>query len=306
MPMNEKGNLISSGARIAGRNKRYVVWFFVLNLTLALLGASGFLTHVRAILDNTLYADKLLHGFDLAVLIEMLSRPEMGSPNSSTVPAVFCAFLFFLATLLFMPGVLRGYASEERLPRDEFFRICGRNLWRFARLVLFFLLVAGPTVGILYWIQGALVKQADKSSNEKLPFYAQCAGFVIIFLIITAIRIWFDLAQVHVVLRDEGRVRKSVVVGFRNTRGNLGRLLGSYVLISIAALIVLAVGIWVWHVAVPSSSVLGAFVIGQVILLLWLVARFWQRATAVAFYRQKMTESTKEAERVSKAASALL
>jgi len=296
--MKEKGNLISSGARIAGRHKRYVVWFFVLNLTLAAFGSSGFRAHAHAILDNNVYADKLLHGFDPVVLIEMLSRPEMGSPNSSTMPAFYCVFLFFLTTLLFIPGVLRGYASDERLPRDKFFSTCGGNLWRFVRLVLFFLLIAVPTFGILSGIQGALAKLAGESSSEKLPFYTRCAGFVIIFLIMTTIRVWFDLAQVDVVLRDVGRVRKSIAIGLRNTRSNLGQLLGSYVLISTVAVIVLAVGIWVWHVGVPSSSVLGAFVIGQLILLLWLAARFWQRAVAVAFYRQKMTEPDMEAQPV--------
>jgi hypothetical protein len=39
---------------------------------------------------------------------------------------------------------------------------------------------------------------------------------------------------------------------------------------------------------VPPSSVLGAFIVGQATLLLLLAARFWQRATAVAFYEQEL------------------
>jgi len=46
------------------------------------------------------------------------------------------------------------------------------------------------------------------------------------------------------------------------------------------ALLVLAIGVCVWNVAVPSASIWGAFLISQLILLLLLAARFWQRAVA--------------------------
>src|SRR5208283_5628662 len=106
----------------------------------------------------------------------------------------------------------------------------------------------------------------------------QLLGTLIIFLVLTVIRIWFDLAQTEVVLEDQPAVRKSVVAGFRSTRRDLGRLLGSYVSTAIAALDVLVAGVWLWEVIVPPSSVLGAFIIGQATLLLLLATRFWQRA----------------------------
>jgi hypothetical protein len=60
--------------------------------------------------------------------------------------------------------------------------------------------------------------------------------------------------------------------------------LASYVVIAIVAVAVLVAGILLWHAIVPPSSVLGAFIIGEATLLLLLGTRFWQRATAVAFY----------------------
>jgi membrane-anchored glycerophosphoryl diester phosphodiesterase (GDPDase) len=108
--------------------------------------------------------------------------------------------------------------------------------------------------------------------------------------VLTIIRIWFDVAQSDVVLRDQPAVRKSIVAGFRKTRRNLGRLLGSYFVIAIVAMAVLVAGILLWYAIVPPSSVLGAFIIGQAIMLLLLAMRFWQRATAVAFYVREMTE----------------
>jgi hypothetical protein len=292
--MNENMNLVSAGAAIARRNKRYVIWFYLLNLAFAHFGASAFSNAAHGILDHSFYADKLLHGFNLGVFMEMLARPEFGALPSATHPAVMFAVVFFLASLVFMPGVLLGYASDHRLPRDEFFRACGRNVWRFVRLFLFFTIIAGIIAGVLFAALNALAMAADKTSNERLPFFTQLIGTLLILLVLTLIRIWFDLAQTEVVLRDQPAVRKAIGAGFRKTRRNLGRMLGSYVLIAIVALAVLVAGIWLWHAIVPPSSVLGAFIVGQAIMLLLLATRFWQRAVAVAFYVREMTESVVE------------
>jgi len=282
--MNENRNLVSAGAAIVGRNKRYVIWFYLLNLIFAHFGASAFSDNAHAILDHSLNADKLLHGFNAGVFIELLARPEFGPLSRSTAPAMLFAVLFFLASLLFTPGVLLGYASDHRIPRDEFYRACGRNVWRFVRLFLFFTVIAGIVAGILFWGLNALATAADKTSNERLPFFTQLLGTVVILIVLSVIRIWFDLAQTDVVLRDQHATRKSIAAGFRKLRRNFGRLVGSYIAIAMVALIVLVAGILFWNVIVPASSVVGAFVVGQAALLLVLATRFWQRATAVTFY----------------------
>jgi hypothetical protein len=292
--MNNRTSLVSAAAQIAGRNKRYVIWFYLLNLIFAHFGASAFSDNAHSMLDHSLYADKLLHGFNVAVLIEMLARPEFGSVHAAAHPAMMFAVVFFLASLFFMPGVLLGYASDHRLPRDEFFRVCGRNVWRFVRLFLFFTIVAGIVAGILFWALSALVAAADKTSNERLPFFTNLLGTMVIFLVLSVIRIWFDLAQTDVVLRDQHATRKSVAAGFRKVKRNLGRLLGSYVVIAIVALLVLVAGIWLWHTIVPPSGIFGAFLVGQATLLLLLATRFWQRAVAVAFCVGEMAAPTVE------------
>src|SRR5437879_1538029 len=214
--MSDEGSLMSAGLRIVNRHKRYIFWFWVLNLTLAEFGTAAFRNQMHGVLDHSLLADELLHGFHLPVFVELLTRPETGSMTGSTMPAMYFAILFFLSTFLLMPGVLEGYTSEGRLPREEFFLACGRNLWRFVRLLLFFAIIAGPIAAVLiFGIRPPLAKAADSSTNELLPFYTKAITWLIIFLILTCIRIWFDLAQTDVVVRDQNAVRKSVAAGFR-------------------------------------------------------------------------------------------
>lgn len=292
--MNDGKRLISAGAGTARRNLRYIVWFYLLNFLFAWFGASGMGTHAHQIMDHSLYSDKLLHGFDLAVWVELINRPEFGPTKSATVPAMLFAVLFLVASLLFMPGVLLGYSSDHRISRDEFFRFCGRNLWRFVRLFVLGAVIVGGVASGLYAAQDALATAADKTNYERLPFFTGVAGWVVIFLVLTMVRIWFDLAQTDVVLRDESAVRKSVAAGFRMARKNFARLFGTYVAISVVGLAILAGGIVLWNMIVPPASILGAFLVSQITMLLLLGTRFWQRASAVAFYVKQMTEPEME------------
>ena len=288
--MAEHRGLLGGGWERMRHNKRYVVWFYVLNLALAWLGAAAFGNQAHEILDHSLQANRLVHGFDIGVLIEMFARPEFGSTMAAEAPAAHFALLFLIATALFLPGVLQGYASTFRLPRDDFFRACGRNLWRFIRLMIVAGIVMGAVAAALFGIHGLLEKKALESTNELLLFEVRVAGLVVIFLLMTGLRIWFDLAQADVVLSDQRAVRRSIGSGFRHAWRDLGSLLGSYVLITIVAAIVLVAGLWAWMKFVPPARVLGAVLVSQLTLLLLLIPRFWQRGVAVTYYLQNMVE----------------
>jgi hypothetical protein len=286
--MVENQSLLSDGWGRLIRNKRYIVWFYVLNLALAWLGAAAFNNQAHDFLDHRLYADRLVHGFDIGVLVEMFNQPEFGSMHAANSSGMHFALLYFFATALFLPGVLQGYASTYRLPREDFFRACGRNLWRFIRLMLVAGIVMGAAAGALFSLQGFLEEKAGESTNELLPFEVRVAMLIIIFLIMTALRIWFDLAETDTVFSDQRAVRRSIAVGFRHMWRNLGRLLGTYVVTTIVALAILLAGLWIWMKLVPSASIFGAFMVSQAMLVLLLIPRFWQRGAAVSYYLQNM------------------
>jgi hypothetical protein len=284
----ERKNLLASGLSMVGRNKRYIVWFFLLNLTLGFFGTAAFSNQAHNVLDNSLYSERLLHGFHTAALTELFMRPEFGPMKAASASAFFFIFVFFLATAVFLPGVFQGFASKYRLPREDFFRACGRNLWRFVRLLIIAGIVMGIVAGALFAAQGALIKKAGESTNELLPFDIQMVTLAIIFLIMCALRIWFDLAETDTVLSDQNAVRKSIGAAWRHTFRALGRLLGSYVITTIVAAAILIAGLLSWMKFVAPENILGAFIVSQVTLLLLLIPRFWQRGVVVAYWQQAM------------------
>lgn len=286
--MSENRNLLGSGLSIALRNKRYVAWFYLLNLLLGLFGTFAFANQAGAVLDRSLLSDRLVHGFSLGALIEMFARPEFGPTIASRGPAAFFSVVFLIATALFLPGVFQGYASTYRLPREDFFRVCGRNLWRYIRLLIVSGIVMGFTAGVLFAIQDWLATKTDESTNELLTPIVEFGCLAMIFLIMTAFRIWFDLAEADVVLNDQRAVRKSIGAGLKHTLQSLLRLITSYVAATLVAAAILLGGLWAWMKFVAPENLVGAFVVAQLTLSLLLIPRFWQRGVAVAYWKQKM------------------
>ncbi|HWO32061.1 MAG TPA: hypothetical protein VNO32_24965, partial [Candidatus Acidoferrum sp.] len=244
--MSEEKGLLIGGLGMVLRNKRYIVWFYLLNLLLGLFGTAAFANQAGTILDRSLLSERLVHGFSLGVLTEMFATPEFGPTGASGGSALFFSLVFMVATALFLPGVFQGYASTYRLPREDFFRACGRNLWRYIRL----LIVAGVVMGIatiaVFVVQGVLEKKAAESTNELLLPEVRYGGLFVIFLVMALFRIWFDLAEADIVLSDQRAVRKSIWAGLRHTLRSLVRLLASYVAATIVAAIILLGGLWAW------------------------------------------------------------
>src|ERR1700757_4701422 len=286
--MRDKKGLLGTSFSIVARNKRYIFWFWLLSGLLAGFGTAGFRESAHAILDRNLYAQKLTSGFDLGVYIELLLRPEFGTMKSMTFPALYFALLFLVFTALLLPGVFAGYGCTYRLPREDFFRACGRNLWRFVRIMIIAGVVMGILAAALSFANGAIVKKSGESTNEVLPFQLKMTGLAIIFLVMTTLRIWFDLAEADTVLNDQRAVRKSIAAAFRHTVRGFGRLLASYVLTTIVAGVVLLCGLLAWMKLVSPESIAGAFVMSQITLFLLLIPRFWQRGIAVSYWQQHM------------------
>jgi hypothetical protein len=286
--MNSNKGLLSSGLGMVMRNKRYIFWFWLLNLTLAVFGTAAFRRSAHAILDHSFLSAKLMHSFDIGVVVGLLQRPEFGQTDSMTMPALYFGFLFFLFTAIFLPGVFAGYASAYRLPREDFFRACGRNLWRFIRIMIIAGIVMGIFTAALFALNGAIVKKATESTNEVLPFELRMIGFTVIFLIMTTLRIWFDLAEADTVLNDQRAIRRSIAAAFRHTFSSLGRLLTTYVVSTLVAVAFLLAGLSIWMNLVRPDSIIGAFVIAQITLCLLLIPRFWQRGIAVSYWQQRM------------------
>ena len=64
-------------------NKRYIVWFWLLNLLLAWFGTIALSQQAHAILDHSLVSTAWSMASTIAVIFELLARPEFGPPMAA-------------------------------------------------------------------------------------------------------------------------------------------------------------------------------------------------------------------------------
>jgi hypothetical protein len=277
-------SIVWDGARLLWRRRRLLWWLYGLNLLLGLIGTVPTAINVGAVLKHSLAAGYLVKGFDLSFFFELAHQPS--HPLSAGASAsILLAATFFVLVLLFEGGILEAYRRDSGLTTSEFFEASGRMFWPFVRLLVGLLMALVPVV----LIASKLGDWSDKLESNARPamtgFWVEVAGSLLLFFFLLALRLWFDMAQVRAVAEDERTMRRTLVAAFKLTRGNFRTLFGIYARIGLIAWVFSAVVFWLWVKLVRPEWVGFSFLLSQAVLLVWLAARLWQRASETLWYQ---------------------
>jgi hypothetical protein len=101
-----------------------------------------------------------------------------------------------------------------------------------------------------------------------------------------AVRLWFDMAQVHAVAENEPAMGRALVHSLRVTLANFTTLFWIYLRISLIGWTFSAAALWGWIRMVRPEWIGVSFLVGQAVLLVWLGTRLWQRASETLWYAQ--------------------
>ncbi len=276
---------VRSGWGLLWRRQRILWWVWLVNLALAWLASGPLNARWRAVLDHSLAADQLLHGFNLARYIELTSLPQIGFGSAfSSFP--LAGGLFFLFMLFMTGGILQEYASGHKLASGEFFQASGAFFWRFVRLLLMMLIVLLPIAALAAAIRKWSGQLSSDSPRETLGFWVDVVGFACLFLLAICVRLWFDMAQVHAVVSGERSSFRAAGRALRLTWSSLGSLLVVYLAPSVVAWIASALILLLWTL-VPGHLVAVTFLLGQLWMLVLLGTRLWQRGGEVGWYQSR-------------------
>jgi hypothetical protein len=282
--MATKPKTFAAGAQLVWRRQRVLWWIYVVNLVLGLFATGGMVERAGDVLNHSLAAGRLVHGFDLAAFVELLMRPDNPlAPGSTTL---FFAFLFVAFMLFTTGGVLAIYCRDERLPAGPFFEACGYHFWRFVRLLIYFAIVLLP-VGLLEFGAGKMYDRIDDKAISPFPavWFFVAAAVVIIFVLM-CVRLWFDMAQVIAVADDERRMHKALRRAATLVRQNFGSLFWLYCRISLVGWVVFALAAQYWKNYMRPESLGSVLFLSQFMIVFWLGTRLWQRASEALWYRQ--------------------
>jgi hypothetical protein len=280
---NRSHAAFAAGFSLVWRRQRALWWVYTVNLALGIFATLPFSTAAGQVLNHSLYAARLYHGFDLATLAELFEQRGISASAYGTGSAV--TGILFLCFMLFVTGgILDTYVRDQTLGCEEFFQSCGRCLWRFFRLMilLFILMIPADLVGRALHILSASISKA--SPNGELAFWAGALGWLVVVLLFMALRVWFDLAELHIAAANEHALRRALGHARHLLRGNFWYLYGVYLRISLLAYFGMGIALWIWIKAVRPEWVGVSFLLGQVVIFLWLVTRLWQRASESAWY----------------------
>jgi hypothetical protein len=281
------------GAALVWRWQRLVWWILAVTLIFGFLSTQGMVDRASGTLNHSLASRRLVDGWDLSALIELgqlqNSPIEFQGPTVIHFSVVFAIFMLFVTG-----GILATYVRDEKPQTAPFFEACGHYFWRFVRLLIYFAIVLLP-IGAICAGVGALYDHIDEASISPFPaVYFFVAASLVILLLLTTMRLWFDMAEILAVANDERRMHKALRRAARLLWNNFFSLLWLYLRIAIIGLLLFAIGLRVWMMNLSPQSNILAFLLSQLMVLVWIGMRLWQRASEALWYREYAQTSVNE------------
>jgi hypothetical protein len=241
---------------------------------------------LRILDSSSTAADGLYHQMNLFRLWEALGRPE-GLPASFFAGSWILVFAYFFFLLFAIGGVLETLVTDHTPTLGDFLRSSADFFWRMVRLLLVFAVLIAP-IAAAQGVTDPLNEWIGKhSASEQLGFWVTLAIVSILGLLALAVRIWIDIAQIDCVAHGRAAVRHSLSSARQLLRGNFSRVYAAMVAVQMLLFGVTFLLLWVW-VKLPHEAIGRTFMLGELIVLLWLGFRLWQKAVETAWYRRRV------------------
>jgi hypothetical protein len=191
-------------------------------------------------------------------------------------------------------GILAAYVLDEKPTTTAFFEASGHYFWRFFRLLIYLAIVLLPIAGLAAATSAMYTHIEDQSISPYPGDHFVEAAAVVILLLLIIVRLWFDMAQIIAVAEDEKKMHRVLRRAFGLLRRNFFSLLWLYLRVSIIAWALFAFGLYFWMFRLSPQSNVAAFLLSQLMILVWLGARLWQRASESLWYRNYQANQVSE------------
>ena len=298
--MPERRNIFTHGLSITLRRLPALLWTYVFNLCLAFLFSIGFHAQLATLLNHSLAAQSLSSGFDLGTIGETYLHLHQGPVRDAGTSLGHASILLFLIVyFLLVPGTLFCYQTNTPARLSTLLQQGLQYFWRFIRITLLTLLVGALVLGPLSFLQNKWTDYVDEHIVGRHAFFAILAGFIVLFLVTSILRLYFDLVEVYTVQlglhllpadgkppRPDRRVRRALAPAWRTLRDNFSEAWPIFLFLTIlgAAAVVLTARIAMHMLAQP--RVWPTVLLAQLGLFLMLLTRFWQRGVETSLALQ--------------------
>jgi len=292
--MLKRRDIFLHGLSLTLRRLPALLWTYAFNLGLALLCSVRLHSQLSSLLNHSLASQRLIGGFDLGSVGETFVRLQDG-PSGSITSSSFSIPLYLVIYFLLVPGTLFCYQTATPARLSTLLQQGLLYFWRFVRITLLTLLVSALILGPLLLLQGKWAEHIDEHAVGRHAFFATLVGYILIFLVASILRLYFDLVEVYTVqlglhLRRNGkpdrRVHRVLAPAWQTLRAHFSHAWPIFLFLTLlgAAAVILTARTSMHMLAQP--RVWPTFLLAQLGLFLLLFTRFWQRGAETSLALQ--------------------
>ncbi|HTH53339.1 MAG TPA: hypothetical protein VL495_05280 [Edaphobacter sp.] len=284
------------GLSIVLRRLPAFLWAYVFSLGLALVFSLPLYRQISRLLNHSLVAQRLSSGFDLATVLSTATRlhgNHTGEADAMTSHASVVVYLVIY--FLLVPGTIFCYLTRSHARLSTLVVQGLLHFWRFVRITLLTLFVALILLGPLYELQRRWSDFVDDRFVGRTSLLLTLAGALVILLIASLLRLYFDLVEVYTVQlgthsrasgRPDRRVRRTLGPALKLLRSHLLRAWLVFLLLAILGFITAFFTTRTAMHMLAQNRVWPMFFVAQLGLFVMLFTRFWQRGAETSLILQ--------------------
>lgn len=283
--MTQQRNLLTGGLRLTLQSWPALVWTYVLNLGLAVFFTLPLRSQIAGITAHSLASQRLTGAFDLGALGGVIGNLSKG-PGPAVGGTYFSIPIYFLLYFLIVPGALVCYQTGSSSQLFPLLQSGFAHFWRFVRLTLMTLVIAGPILAGLNALENLWSTHVDKTIVGRPGFLLGLAGLIVVLLVAALLRVYFDLMQVYTVqlgLQTESgqkagrQIRRTFKPAWKALCANFLRTYLTFVLLTVVGFAAVFITARAAMHSMAQPRVWPMFLLAQIGLFLSLLTRFWQR-----------------------------
>lgn len=251
---------------------KIVVYLWLTNFVFSLLIVTPFYFLINKEFSRSLVGDSLAEGFGLPWFADLAYKYKdiAGSITGwMLIPGVIFLFLY-----IFLNGGIIGRIADEREPVNfkNFFSDCGKYFFRFFRVFLVSLFGYG-FVFLIYRLISSLFKLWTKNASSELPLIISSnLKFLILILLFSAVRMYFDYVKIRLVVEDSKRTVLTTILNLAFIGRRFFTAWFLYILVGIIGLILGLIYLGIAKILPsPGSLVIIVFIWQQ----LYILSRMW-------------------------------
>jgi hypothetical protein len=207
--------IFGRGFRETCKKAKMLLFLYLAHFFFSLLIIAPFYFLLQKDFSRSILGEKMFQGMDLLWIGDLIYKYQ----NISSLLAgwLLVPFVLFVVLQIFLNGAILGRiaAGENRMNLPGLLSDGGRYFGRFSRVFLLSLMGYLFIIGLIgrllafpfkYWLEGA--------STQWTTFYASSLRFLLLLLLISIVKMFFDYVKVRLVAEDSRKALRAFLLNF--------------------------------------------------------------------------------------------